>query len=55
VEGDEPDAEEIGRIAKIKHIQNKQRKNNIGKNQNQKNRENKQKQNTTGNKARTWK
>jgi hypothetical protein len=31
VEGGKTDAEEIGRIAKIKHIQNKQRKNNTGK------------------------
>jgi hypothetical protein len=36
VEGGETDAEEIGRTAKIKHTQNKQRKNNTGKNQNQK-------------------
>jgi hypothetical protein len=36
VEGGEPDAEEIGKTAKIKHTQNKQRKNNTRKNQNQK-------------------
>jgi hypothetical protein len=55
VEGGEPDAEEIGRTAKIKHTQNKQRKNNTGKNQNQKTGRTKKKQNTTGNKARTGK
>jgi hypothetical protein len=36
VEGGETNVEEIGRTAKIKHTQNKQRKNNTGKNQNQK-------------------
>jgi hypothetical protein len=36
VEGGEIDMEEISRSAKIKHTQNKQRKNNTRKNQNQK-------------------
>jgi hypothetical protein len=36
VEGGETDAEEIDKTAKIKHTQNKQRKNNTGKYQNQK-------------------
>jgi hypothetical protein len=36
VEGGKTDAEEIGRTTKIKHTQNKQRKNNTGKNQNRK-------------------
>jgi hypothetical protein len=31
VEGDETDVKKIGRTAKIKHTQNKQRKNNTGK------------------------
>jgi hypothetical protein len=53
VEGDETNAEEISRTAKIKHTQNKQRKKQYKEKPKPKSRENKQKQNTTGNKART--
>ena len=36
MEGGETDVEEISKTTKIKHTQNKQKKNNTGKNQNQK-------------------
>jgi hypothetical protein len=54
VEGGEPDAEEIGKTAKIKHTKQTE-KEQYREKPKPKNRENKQKQNTTGNKARTGK